>query len=94
MASRVQIKPGLLKRLREVRGIPSEGHQARLMGVDRTTLRRIDAGGVPSPQFMAAMWETFGLGLGEAFELVEEKSLGEQLQDAEDARHHEAAVAA
>jgi hypothetical protein len=75
MASRVQIKPGLLKRLRDLREIPSEEHQARLMGVDRTTLRRIDAGGVPSAAFMAAMWETFGLGLGEAFELVEEKPL-------------------
>ncbi len=78
MASRVQIKPGLLKRLRDLREIPSEEHQARLMGVDRTTLRRIDAGGVPSAAFMAAMWEAFGLSLGEAFEVVEEKSLMEK----------------
>lgn len=81
MASRVQIKPGLLKRLRELRGIPSEEHQARLMGFDRTTLRRIDAGGVPSPQFMAAMWETFDLGLGEAFELVIEEPLLQTQQE-------------
>lgn len=94
MASRVQIKPGLLKRMRDVHGIPSEVHQARLLGVDRTTLRRIDKGGEPSPKFMAAMWETFGLGLGEAFELVEEKSLGEQLQAAEAPQEHDAAVAA
>lgn len=70
VASKIQIKPGLLARLREVRGIPSEEHQARLMGVDRTTLRRIDGGAVPSGAFMAALADTFGLGLGEAFELV------------------------
>ncbi|AGW41707.1 oxidoreductase [Leifsonia xyli subsp. cynodontis DSM 46306] len=83
MASRVRIKPGLLKRLRDIREIPSEDHQARLMGFDRTTLRRIDAGGVPSAAFMAAMWETFGLGLGEAFEFVENESLCKTERDVE-----------
>jgi len=48
MASKLQIKPGLLARLRLIREIPSEEHQARLMGVDRTTLRRIDRGAIPS----------------------------------------------
>jgi transcriptional regulator with XRE-family HTH domain len=75
MATRLQIKPGLLKRLRELREIPSEEHQARLMGVDRSTLRRIDAGATPSAAFMAALCDAFGLGLGEAFELVEEQPL-------------------
>ncbi len=91
MASRVRIKPGLLKRLRELREIPSEEHQARLIGVDRTTLRRIDQGGVPSAAFMAGIWEAFGLGLGEAFEVVEDKPLIEQ---AEDIAQHREAVAA
>lgn len=90
MAYRVQIKPGLLKRLRELRGLPSEERQAGLMGFDRTTLRRIDAGGVPSPAFMAAMWEIFGLSLGEAFELVEEEPL---LQPSEQAEQREAVAA-
>jgi transcriptional regulator with XRE-family HTH domain len=75
MATRLQIKPGLLKRLRELREIPSEEHQARLIGFDRTTLRRIDAGAMPSAAFMAALCDAFGLGLGEAFELVEEQPL-------------------
>jgi len=70
MASKLQIKPGLLARLRQIRDIPSEEHQARLMGVDRTTLRRIDRGAIPSGAFMAALCDTFGLGLGEAFEVV------------------------
>jgi hypothetical protein len=70
MASKLQIRPGLLARLRETRGIPSEEHQARLMGVDRTTLRRVDRGATPSGAFMAALVESFGLGLGEAFEVV------------------------
>lgn len=75
MAHKLQIKPGLLDRLRQLRGIPSEEHQARLMGVDRTTLRRIDRGAVPSGAFMAALCTTFDLGLGEAFELVPDTPL-------------------
>lgn len=75
MASRLQIREGLLPRLRETRGIPSEEHQARLMGVDRGTLRRIDGGATPSGAFMSAMYDTFGLGLGEAFEFVEHEGL-------------------
>jgi len=75
MGSKVQIKPGLLERLRQIGAIPSEEHQARLMGVDRTTLRRIDRGGIPSGAFMAALVDTFGLGLGEAFEVVPDTPL-------------------
>lgn len=41
-----------------------------MMGIDRGTLRRIDAGGVPSGAFIAAVHDTFGLSLGEAFECV------------------------
>jgi hypothetical protein len=70
MATTLRIKPGLLRRLREVRGIPSEEAQARLIGVDRTTLRRIDAGGVPSTAFICLFFDAFGLGPGEAFEFV------------------------
>ncbi len=70
MAATLQIKPGLLLRLRELRNIPSEEHQARLIGVDRATLRRIDKGAQPSGSFMAGLCEAFGLGLGEAFEIV------------------------
>lgn len=70
MASTVQVKPGLLERLRKIHGITSEEVQARLIGVDRTTLRRIDRGATPSGAFMASLCETYGLGLGEAFEVV------------------------
>jgi hypothetical protein len=70
MTSKLRIKPGLLKRLREVRDLPSEEHQARLIGVDRTTLRRVDQGAAPSAAFMASLCSAFDLGLGEAFEVV------------------------
>lgn len=73
MPARLRIKPGLLQRLREIRDIPSEEHQARMIGVDRSTLRRIDQGGTPSGAFIAALCETFNLGIGEAFELVSDK---------------------
>lgn len=70
MAATLKIKPGLLARLRETRSIPSEDAQARLIGVDRTTLRRVDAGQQPSGSFMAGLCDAFGLGLGEAFDVV------------------------
>ena len=75
MTSKLRVKPGLLKRLREVRDLPSEEHQARLMGVDRGTLRRVDAGAAPSAAFMASLCTTFNLGLGEAFEVVQNDPL-------------------
>lgn len=71
MASTIRVKPGLLERLRKIHGITSEEHQARLMGVDRTTLRRVDRGATPSGAFMAALRETYSLGLWEAFEVVQ-----------------------
>lgn len=70
VSSQVRIKPGLLRRLRDLGGISSEEQQAKMMGIDRGTLRRIDAGGVPSGAFIAAVHDTFGLSLGEAFECV------------------------
>jgi len=75
MSASLRIKPGLLPRLREVRNIPSEAHQARLIGVDRTTLRRVDDGAQPSGAFMTGLCLAFGLGLGEAFEIVESQPL-------------------
>jgi transcriptional regulator with XRE-family HTH domain len=71
----LRLKPGLAERLRELRSIPSEEHQARLIGVDRSTLRRIDNGATPSGTFIAQFCNAFGLGMGEAFEIVEVKTL-------------------
>lgn len=82
MASMLRIKPGLLKRLREVRNIPSEEVQARMIGVDRATLRRVDNGSTPSGAFMAGLCVAFDLGVGEAFEVVKEASLAERIQSA------------
>ncbi|GAA3591935.1 hypothetical protein GCM10022198_14860 [Klugiella xanthotipulae] len=70
MSSSVRIRSGLLQRLRETRGIVNELEQARLLGVDRSTLRRVDSGKAPSSAFMAAVHDAFGLSLGEAFEIV------------------------
>lgn len=70
MSMTIRIKKDLLKRIRESRNIPSEEVQARMIGVDRITLRRIDGGSTPSASFMAGVYEAFGLGLGEAFDVV------------------------
>jgi len=80
VASKLRIKPGLVGRLREARNIPSEEAVARLIGVDRLTLRRVVAGSQPSGSFMAGFCEAFGLGLGEAFEIVPAEPAGEALR--------------
>jgi len=82
MAATIRVKPGLLERLRKINGITSEEHQSRLMGVNRITLRRVDAGATPSGAFMAALCETYGLGLGEAFEVVQVDSLAPPIEQA------------
>ena len=68
--NKIRIRPNLLETLQETRRIPTEEAQARMIGVDRTTLRRVKAGASPSAAFMAGVCYAFGLGLGEAFEVV------------------------
>lgn len=74
MAQHIKIREGLLKRLRLTSGINSDEAHARMMGVSRTTLHRIENGEQPSAAFMAALCSTYGLGLGEAFEIINEVS--------------------
>lgn len=75
MAVAIRLKDGLVDRLRETRSLNSEEAVARLIGTDRTTLRRITAGSQPSGAFIAGFCDAFGLGLGEAFEIVKVESL-------------------
>lgn len=75
MSVSIKIKPGIIRRLREARGIGSEEAFARLVQTDRSTLRRIDNGGQPSGAFMAGFCDAFGLGLGEAFDVVTAESV-------------------
>ncbi|MGY4859542.1 helix-turn-helix domain-containing protein [Cryobacterium sp. AP23] len=70
MSVAIKIKPGLIDRLRETRGINSYEAFARLVQTDRSTLDRIAKGGQPSGSFMAGLCDAFGLGLGEAFDIV------------------------
>lgn len=70
MAVAIRLKDGLVDRLRETRNLNSEEAVARLIGTDRTTLRRIAKGAQPSGAFIAGFCDAFGLGLGEAFEIV------------------------
>ncbi|WP_346921339.1 helix-turn-helix transcriptional regulator [Glutamicibacter creatinolyticus] len=73
MSQQIRIKDGLLDRLRNLTGITSDEAQARMLGVSRATIDRIKNGEQPSAKFMAALCSTYGLGLGEAFEIVNEK---------------------
>lgn len=66
----VLLRPGIARRVRELHRIPTEIEQAAMLGVDRTTLRRVDQGPQPSGYFMAQFCTVFGLGLGEVFEIV------------------------
>ncbi|WP_417373055.1 hypothetical protein [Glutamicibacter protophormiae] len=42
-----------------------------MLGVDRATINRVKNGEQPSAKFMAALCSSYGLGLGEAFEIYE-----------------------
>jgi transcriptional regulator with XRE-family HTH domain len=75
MAPAIRLKEGLVDRLRETRSLNSEEAVARLIGTDRTTLRRIMNGSQPSGAFIASFCVAFGLGMGEAFEIVTPKAL-------------------
>jgi len=74
MAAAIQLRAGIVARLRETRNLRSEEAVARLIGTDRTTLRRIMNGSQPSGAFIAGFCDAFGLGLGEAFEIVQTSS--------------------
>ncbi|WP_404285401.1 helix-turn-helix domain-containing protein [Glutamicibacter arilaitensis] len=71
MAKRLQVREGLITRLRELYRTPSEDAQARLMGVSRSSIRRIEAGEQPSADFIVALCETYGMGPGEAFVIAD-----------------------
>lgn len=77
MSHRLRVKQGLLERLRKFSGITSDDAQARMLGVDRATINRIKNGEQPSGKFMATLCTTYGLGLGEAFEIYEVSELSE-----------------
>lgn len=72
--ARLQMRPGLIGRLRETRSIPSDEVVARMIGCDRATLRRIENGAQPSGTFVAGVVTAFGLGIGEAFEVIPEEA--------------------
>lgn len=74
MSKKIQIRTGLLKRLRDMSGINSEEAQARMLDVSRSSIYRIENGEQPSAAFMAAVCTTYGIGLGEAFEIIDESS--------------------
>lgn len=61
----VQIRPGLLDRLKANSHIADDEAFARAIGVSRATLSRVKAGESPSIAFIAGVANAFGLGLGE-----------------------------
>lgn len=73
MSDQLKIRKGLIKRMRDNTGLPSETAQARMLGVSLSTIRRIDAGEQPSAGFIVAFCQAYNLGLGEAFEIVSKK---------------------
>lgn len=67
MPSTVRIRDDILFRLRELHHIPSEEAQARLIGVSRSTLRRIANGASPSAAFIAGAIVAFDLSFDALF---------------------------
>lgn len=73
--AQVQIRPGLLDRLKAQSGVASDDAFARLIGVSRATLVRVrDRGEAPSAGFIAGLALAFDLGLGEVAVAVEGQS--------------------
>lgn len=70
MRAKLRIRPGLLKRLRDLSGISSDEAQARMLDVSRSTINRIEKGDQPSAHFIVSVCTTYNLGLGEAFEII------------------------
>lgn len=81
----VRVREGVLQRLREIHRLPSEDAQARLIGVDRTTLRRIDAGASPSAAFIAGATLAFGVSFDTLFTVVPAQDCEEQPAEAVEA---------
>lgn len=63
--TRVQIRPGLLDRLKLNSGIRSDDSFARTIGISRPTLARIKAGEEPTLRTVVGIMQAFGLGFGE-----------------------------
>lgn len=71
----MEIRSGLLDRLKTNAGIASDEAFARLIGVSRATLVRVrDQGEAPSAVFIAGTSLAFGLGPGEVAVVVEDKT--------------------
>lgn len=69
----MEIRAGLLDRLKVNAGIASDEAFARLIGVSRTTLVRVrDQGEAPTAVFIAGISLAFGLGPGEVAVVVED----------------------
>ncbi len=67
----LRVRPGVLKRIRELHRLPSDAALAHAIGVSRATLDRINRGEVaPSPHFIAGLCLFTGIGIGEAFEVL------------------------
>lgn len=76
MSAKLQLRSGVLRRLKETRGIPTDEVLARMIGVDRGTVRRVENGDQPSGTFIAEACVAFGMGIGELFEVVPADAVG------------------
>lgn len=70
LMTRIIVRPGLLDRLKETRGIRTDEAMAGAVGVSESTYARVKRGYEPSALFMRGLCSAFGLGVGEAFTLT------------------------
>jgi transcriptional regulator with XRE-family HTH domain len=72
--AKIQIRPGLLDRLKKNSGIQDDEAYARLIGVSRTTLDRIRKGDEPGTRVLVGIAMAYGMSLGEFAKVVPEKT--------------------
>lgn len=68
--SRMIVRPGILDRLKETRGIHTDEAMAGAIGVSESTYARVKRGQEPSTMFIRGLCSAFGLGAGEAVTIV------------------------
>lgn len=78
MIPQLRMKPGLIERTQELRGLLTDRAMAGAIGVSVMELMSVRNGGAPSQAFIAGFGDAFGFTVGEMAELYVPQSQPEK----------------